>query len=163
MQNKMNAWAPQIIGEVSTLNSRNLMRKQLASPPQTVKHNHTKNIGLRIDTTFTKRRNTGINKNVNNYMIRFKNRISPVKSPKQNENRDLTFEPSSDENSDLGDSCGGFSPGIARYTINNTPIKMVSSPTKNHKASDAVKMLNIAKRDIMKRKLYADILHLPPI
>ena len=80
-------------------------------------------------------------------MVRYKKRAVP----KLNENRDLTFEPSSDLNSDLGDSSSGFNPRRTRYTTNNP------------QAYDAVKMLNIAKRDIQESKLLSDTLHLPPI
>ena len=80
---------------------------------------------------------------ISNYMVRCE-KSHVVNSPKISENnRDLTFEPSSDLNSDLADSSIGFNPrslGRTRYS-NTKPISRLNGP------------YNITKRDFNQKKL----------
>ena len=73
--------------------------------------------------------------NVNDYMVRFKITKSLRKRNSNNASGDLTFEPSSDLNSDLADSSIAFNNAASRTKSTTNTMSMMQR-------------LNLAKRDI---------------
>lgn len=80
-------------------------------------------------------------------MVRFK--IKTLRKRSSNASGDLTFEPSSDLNSDLADS----------IAFNNAASRTKSTTN----AMSMMQRLNLAKRDIELKKQSSDLLHLPHI